>query len=324
MKRTRYFYLLILIAFVGCRNTTPKKNTTFERCDVEMQMQKAGEELHQFEKIIVKYYNQIEHNPDDVIKQTEILVEKVKSEPDSNNVKTNKLNLLFDLRAETFYRNGEYQHSIREIFRTIEVMHERIGGQLSPGEPYCIQLACNFVKLKDYQKAKIWLDSAGRSWYITDYIHANYYEVIGNKNKALQLYKEIKEDKSKDHYYYYQDALKRIEELNKPNSKLLKELFYPSERTDKDICYTDNERRDKIFNLIYNLPEVKACKTCDGVLIFKEPKETKSSSYWVKVQKKKDSGYVSHFNFYIDTLTFEIKYLDIKNDKVLTLAEWRK
>lgn len=286
-------------------------------------MQKADEELEKFDKIIIRYYNQIETDPTEVIKQTEILINQVKTEPDSNNVRWNKLSSLFGLRAETFYKKGDYQSSIKEIYREAKNTQEGIGGKFSLGTEDCIHLACNYVKLQDLAKAKTFLDSAGRSWYIVDYVNANYYEVVGNKQKALQAYIEIKNDKSIDHYYYYQDALKRIEELNKPTPKLLNELFYPSARSDNPICRTDNERRTKIFDLINDLPEVKACKTCDGISIYKEPDETNSSCYWVKVGHG-SANLVSQFNFFVDTLTYEIKYYDTKEDRLLTLHEWRK
>lgn len=71
------------------------------------------------------------------------------------------------------------------------------------------------------------------------------------------------------------------------------------------------------------MPEVKACKTCNAVSIYKEPDETNSSNYWVKVGHDNASNLVSQFNFFVDTLTYEIKYFDTKADRLLTLPEWR-
>jgi tetratricopeptide (TPR) repeat protein len=213
---------------------------------VEEEMQKASDELGKFDKVIIRYYNQIETNPTEVLKQTEKLVEKVKSQPDPNNVRWNKLGSLFDLRAETFYTIGEYQNSIKEIHQAEQNNQETLGGNFSFGSQSCINLACNYVKLKDFDKAKIFLDSAGKGIYM--YEKANFFEAIGNRSKALEIYLEIKKDKSIDHYYYYQDALKRIEELRKPNAKLLREIHYKSSRSDKEICRTDNARRERIFN----------------------------------------------------------------------------
>ena len=317
------YILTSFFVLAGCDNSTHTKGKVATSYNAQEQLQKASDELEKFDKIIIEYYNQIDASPTDVIKQTEILINKVKTEPDSNNVRWNKLGSLFGLRAETFYKEGEYQNSIIEIYNEAQNMQEALGGAISLGSEDCIHLACNYVKLKDFSKAKKFLDSAGRSWYIFDYVKANYYEVVGDKNKALQAYVEIKNDKSIDHYYYYQGALKRIEELNKPVPKLLNELFYPSARSDNPICKTDNERREKIFDLINQLPEVKACKTCDGISIYKEPDETNSSNYWVKVGHG-SANLGSQFNFFVDTLTYEIKYFDTKADRLLTLPEWRK
>lgn len=311
-------------ALASCNNSTHKEAAVLTHYDAHVKLEKASDELNKFDKIIIGYYNQIETNATDVIIQTDSLIRKVISAPDSNNVRWNKLGSLFDLRAETFYKKGDFQSSIQEIYKAAKNSQETLGGKFSLGTENCIHLACNYVKLNDFQKAKAFLDSAGRGWYIVDYVNANYYEVVGNKTKALQAYIKINNDKSIDHYYYYQDALKRIKELNKPTPKLLNELFYPSARSDNTICKDDNERRDKIFNLINDLPEVKACKACDVVSIYKEPDETNSSNYWIKVGHDKASILVSQFNFFVDTLTYEIKYFDTKADRLLTLPEWRK
>jgi hypothetical protein len=309
----------------SCKNSTHKETEVLTHYDAHLELEKASDELNKFDKIIIRYYNQIEAHATDVITQTDNLITKVTSDPDSNNVRWNKLSSLFDLRAETFYRKGDFQNSIREIYKAAKNMQEAyFDKEFSLGADDCIHLACNYVKLNDFPKAKTFLDSAGRGSYISDYVYANYYEVVGNKTKALQAYLEIKNDKSIDHYYHYQDALRRIEELNKPAPKLLSELFYPSARSDNPICRTDNERRTKIFDLINDLPEVKACNTCDGVSIYKEPDETNSSNYWVKVGNDNESVLVSKFDFFVDTLTFEIKYFDTKADRLLTLPEWRK
>lgn len=311
-------------ALASCDNSTHKEAAVLTHYDTHVKLEKATDELNKFDKIIIGYYNKIETDATDVITQTDNLIRKVTSEPDSNNVRSNKLSSLFELRAETFYKKGDYQSSIKEIYKEAQNTQETFGGKFSLGTQDCIHLACNYVKLNDFSKAKTFLDSAGRGWYIADYVNANYYEVVDNKTKALQAYIEIKNDKSIDHYYYYQDALKRIEELNKPAPKLLNELFYPSARSDNPICKDDNERRTKIFDLINDLPEVKACKTCDVVSIYKEPDETNSSNYWVKVGHDNASALVSKFDFFVDTLTYEIKYFDTKADRLLTLPEWRK
>ena len=118
------------------------------------------------------------------------------------------------------------------------------------------------------------MNKASSGWYITDYVYANYYEVIGSKTKAITAYNKILKKENLDHYYFYKDAQKRMNELTKTNPKLLNELFYPSDRSDNKICKTDNERRTKIFELIRNLPEIK--EDYLGAEIYMEPKHTVS------------------------------------------------
>ncbi len=323
LKNTLYILTCFLL-LTNCKNPTHKDKAICVSCDVEEEMQRASDELDRFDKLIVDFYVHIESNPNKVINETQLLIKKIKAEADPNNVRWNKLGSLYDLRAETFYKMGEFSKAIEEIYNSETNNHEKLGGKFSFGSSDCIHLACNYIKLLDYNKARQLIDSAGRHWYITDFILANYYEVIGNKEQAIKEYNEILRQDDHDHYFFYKDAQKRANELSKKNSKLLTELFYPSNRPDNEICKNDNERRTKIFDLIYNLPEVKNCKSCDVVSIYQEPKHTKSSKYWVKVGHDNGTNSVSQFNFFVDTLTFEITYLDTKTDRQITLDEWRK
>lgn len=316
--------LTLLLLLTNCKNPNQKDEAICGSCDVEEEMQKASDELDKFDKTIVDLYNQIETNPNKVITTTQLLIKEVKTQADPNNVKWNKLGSLYDLRAETYYKMGEFEKSIDEIYNSEKNNQETLGGKFSFGSSDCIHLACNYVKLKDYNRARQFIDSAGKGWYITDYILANYYEVIGNKETAIKEYNEILKQDEHDHYFFYKDAQGRASELSKKNPKLLNELFYPSDRPDNEICKTDNEIQTKIFELVNNLPEVKNCKGCDVASIYQEPKHTKSSKYWVKVGHDNGVNLVSQFNFFVDTLTFEITYLDTKNDRRITLKEWRK
>jgi len=182
-------------------------------------------------------------------------------------------------------------------------------------------LACNYVKLKDFKIAKQYLDSAGRGWYITEFVWATYFEVTEKKDEAIKAYREILKQHGHDHYQFYKDAQERVNELMAQNPKLLTELFYPSDRPDNEICKTDNERRAKIFELISSLPEVKNCEGCETVFIYQEPKHTKSGKYWVKVGHDDGVSMVSQFNFFVDTLTYEVTYLDTKTGKQFPLAD---
>jgi len=159
------------------------------------------------------------------------------------------------------------------------------------------------------------LDSTS-GYYITDYVKANYLEVIGEKEKALEAYLEIKSNKSMDHYHHYRFALKRIDELSKSEPILLDELFYPSLRSDKEICITDNKTRTKIFDIISALPEIKSLDKPYAMYIYQEPEETKSSNYWIKVN--------SQYDFFVDTSSFVVTYFDKNNDEQISLTKWRK
>lgn len=316
--------MTFIFTLTNCKNAPQKDEAICLSCDAEEEMQKASDELDKFDKIITDYYNLIETKPYTVINETNLLIEKVKSEADPNNVKWNKLGSLYDLRAETFYKIGEFEKSIYEIFEEAKNDKVTLGGELYIGDNSAIQLACSYIKLKDFSNAEKYLKKASRGWYLTDFIWANYYEVIGNKGQAIKAYREILKQDEHDHYTFYKDAQKRMSELSKPNAILLTEIYYPSDRQDIEICKTDNDKRTKIFDLINNLPEVKNCKECDMVSIYQEPKHTKSSKYWIKVGHNTGTNLDSQFNFFVDTLTLDITYLDTKTDKQLTLTEWRK
>jgi tRNA A37 threonylcarbamoyladenosine biosynthesis protein TsaE len=46
--------------------------------------------------------------------------------------------------------------------------------------------------------------------------------------------------------------------------------------------------------------------------------------YWVKAGEDNGMSLVTHFDFYVYPKTMEVKFYDVVEDKVLTLAEWRK
>ena len=247
-----FVIVLAVLTLSACngRGQKDKKKTQkdIEICvtseEDEKEMQRVFDELEKFDTIIIEFYNQIETNPNKVIKQTEILINTLKTEPDSDCIRWNKLGDLYDLRAETFYRMGKYQNSIEEIYNNGKNHPDGIypdgrrviNDKLLLTNTHYARLACNYVKLQDFQKAKTYLDSV-KNYAIKDYVIANYYEVIGEKDRALQIYYEIKKEMSRNHSLkweqdLYQGSLMRIEELNKPNPKLLTELFYSSHRPD--------------------------------------------------------------------------------------------
>jgi tetratricopeptide (TPR) repeat protein len=318
------YILTLLFGLTNCKEQTQDDRAVCGSCDVEEQMRRASDELAKFHQVIIAFYDQIEAKPKKVVEETQLLIQNIKAEADTNNVRWNKLGALYDLRAETFYKVGEYQKSIDEIYNAAKNNQETLGGKFLFGDNDFIHLACNYVKLQDLKAAKQYLDSAEKGWYITDFIWANYYEVVNKKEDAFKVYRKILKQDERDHYYFYKDAQDRIDELAKQNPKLLTELFYPSDRPDNEICETDNDRRTKIFELIGNLTEVENCEECNVILIHQEPKHTESSKYWIKVGHDNGMNLVSQFNFFVDTLTCEITYLDTDTDEQITLTEWRK
>lgn len=91
---------------------------------------------------------------------------------------------------------------------------------------------------------------------------------------------------------------------------------------------------DKIYDLVAALPEVEERgdyieKHTNGVRhlriwIYQTPKETKRKYYWVKVGEDNGINFVSHFNFYVDSETYEIRFFDTVKNTVISLDDWRK
>lgn len=230
-----YITLLLLLLLVGCKNTTQKESDTFCFCDEE-EVLRVDNDFYQFDKILIDLYNLIETNPDKVISLTDSLTDKIKKEPEPNSTRWSKLGSLFVLKAETFYRMGEYNNSIAEVFYHMEYDSVSLKSEeLYIDSHSAIVLACNYVKIKDFNQAKYYLSYASKGWYITNYIFANFYEVVGDTTRAISAYQEILDDGSYGHYLHYEYAKKRMENLTSETPVLLKELYYPSERPDKRI-----------------------------------------------------------------------------------------
>lgn len=229
LKKT-FYILFILVLFINCEN-----ETTHGCSGVEEEMEQTTKELNKFEKLIVSYYNSIENNPKKIIIETDSLIQKVKTEADPYNIRWNKLMALYNLRAETFYKTGDYQKSIYEILEDSKNNQETLGGKFYIGDNSSIHLACNYVKLEDYEKAELYLNNASRGWYITDFIIANFNEVIGNKTKAINTYQEIIKEEDMNHYLHYQWSKNRLINIKSVNYKPLTELYYPSNKPNEEI-----------------------------------------------------------------------------------------
>ncbi len=307
-KMTFFFFLLL----ISCKEET---NSVFPLTDydTEMEMEKVSKEINIFDDILNKLYRASEKNPKKTLVKIDSLYKANENEKDKykSQIKENIADDLRMFKAELLYNIGKYEKSI-EILKIGTSGHDEIG------------LVCNYVKLKKFDKAKRILDSIPNYTFNT-FIYANFYETIGKKNEALNIYKTIQKDKGINHFVYYKLAVERIKELEKLNPILLNSVYYETGRPDFEVCDADNENRTKVIELVRELPEVKdKYEKNAGISILEAPKDNGKNYYWVRFYEDNSLIFKTEYNFFIYQKTFEIKYFDKKNNKVLSLAEWRK
>ena len=315
--KNKYHLISILIFLVSCGDKAAKVETKKELIleehhdQIHYELDRAGYELQIFDSILISLYIESETTPQRVILKTDSILNSISKENDSLHfgVKSNKIGSLHYLRGEIFYKIKQYKKSINEF--------KNETGQINE-----FPLACNYVKIKDFNNAKLYMDSISYSYYISEFVNGNFQEVIGKKKEALRIYNKIKNDKSIKHYAYYELAINRIKELGKKNSILLDELYFPTGRPDFEVCDDDGENRNKIFDTISTIKEVIECETCGSTSIYETPQENDKNYYWIKVGPGDGDKVV--FNFFIYVNTFEIKYYDLKNKKLYSLEEWRE
>jgi tetratricopeptide (TPR) repeat protein len=315
--KNKYHFISILFFLASCgdkpNKVETKKELTLEEhhAQIHYDLDRAGYELQIFDSILISLYNESEVNPTRVIFKTDSILNSMSSENDTIHfgVKSNKIGFIHYLRGEIFYKIGQYKKSIIEFKYETGLYNE-------------IPLACNYAKLKDYNRARLYIDSVKNSLYLFDFLDGNYYETIGNKKKALEIYNKIRKDKSIKHYVFYGLAVNRIKELEKVKPKLLDEIYFPTGRPDFEDCDDDSENRNKIFDTISTIKEVSNCNTCSSTMIYESPQENDKNYYWVKVGP--GGGENAVFNFFIYVKTFEIKFYDEKNKKLYRLEDWRK
>lgn len=105
-----------------------------------------------------------------------------------------------------------------------------------------------------------------------------------------------------------------------------------SEKDTLQVPETKDSLEDQVIASILELPEVvERGAFIDSMtngkhhltaLITLNP-QTGDDFYWVEVAEDNGEMLVTHFNFYYYPSTHEIKYLDVVNDRVLSLEEWR-
>lgn len=304
MKNLQKIIFIFFLLLISCKD---EANSAFPITDydTEMELEKVSKEIRKFDDVLEKLYRESEKNPkkvllkiDSLFKANEIEKDKYKSQ-----IKDNIADDLRYFKAELLYNLGEYEKSIKEL---------KIG---TSGDDD-IGLVCNYVKLKKFDKAKRVLDSIPDYTFNT-FIYANFYETIGKKNEAENIYRTIEKDKSIKHYVYYKLAVNRLGELKKNNSKLLNEIYFPTGNPSFEICDSDNKNRKQIFKLMEELPENQDWA---GTSIIESPQENDKNYYWIEVETQQGKK----IDYYIYQETFEIKYFDKKNNKLMTLDEWRK
>jgi len=126
-------------------------------------------------------------------------------------------------KAEILYKNREYKESIKQINNSIGKYPYVFGDNATA-------LVANYVKLKDYESAKSYIDSLRKGDYIYHYANAQYYECIKNKEKAIEFYQSIVNDLSKKKRFYFKIAQNRLKELNKQNVVFENEIIFPTKK----------------------------------------------------------------------------------------------
>lgn len=174
----------------------------------ELEMQKWDSIYDDFQNYEFKLYSDFHQNPKDVISKIDSLLIVYK---DDINIKAD----LHYFKAEVFYNFGNYKESIQEL-KFEDVTTPEIG------------LACNYIKMREFEKAKVILEQLTKSDDFNNFIIANYYETIGRKDLAQNLYENIKSDQTLKRFFYYQLVLDRISELKKDKFKLLESIYFPT------------------------------------------------------------------------------------------------
>jgi tetratricopeptide (TPR) repeat protein len=277
--------------------------------DTEMEMEKVSKEMQKFDDILIKLYSESENNTEKVITKADslLVVNRIETDKYKSQIKSDIENSLHYLKAEIFYKIGKYKESINEL----NFENDKTGEA-------AIAYAANYVKLKDFKKAKSFIDSIGNQ--NGDYYAlGNYYESIGDKTSALKTYKyNLEDDKSRKHFIYYIWTQKRVEVLEK-NKPLLNEVFFPTGNPNFEICEIcniDNEKRDKITNLLIKLPENE---NWSSTAILESPYDSGKDYYWIRVTSEN-----REINYYVYPKNYEIKYFNPKTKTLKTLEEWRR
>ena len=109
-------------------------------------------------------------------------------------------------------------------------------------------MASNYMKLKMYDSAHIILLKESPGYYLYDYEWANYYEMIGKKDSAIQLYRNIlAEDWIGNGNYetLKNNSIKRLA-LVLSNKEALTDLYFPTNNPSAMVGVPHNSARMRL------------------------------------------------------------------------------
>lgn len=216
MRNAILFLMLSLI--ISCRSThSALLIEEGNQMELHESLDRIEHEYKLFEQELILLYTDAESNPEKVLLKANSLLALERTETDKRKkiISAEIEQSLHRLKAEIFYKTGNYKGSIREL-ATEDYRFSDAGAAY----------AANYVQLKDYSKAKQYIDKINN--YIYAYALGNYYECIGNANEALKVYEGISLDKSAKRYTYYKLALGRIDALKQNTPTLLREIYFPT------------------------------------------------------------------------------------------------
>ena len=174
----RHFIILISFLFlIGCKNSTQKVNQAIHVDSSHNQEDETEKAFLEFQKVLDTLYSISDTNSKKALILADRYINLYKDTIKKRGFSVSEVEDLHYLKGEIFYRLGMYSKSLNEFRAT------PVNGNIT--------IASNYMKLKMYDSAYIFLSEESPGYYLYDYEWANYYEMIGKKDSAIQLYKNI-------------------------------------------------------------------------------------------------------------------------------------
>lgn len=131
------------------------------------------------------------------------------------------------------FMKGDIYYNQDSTHKAIDEFTAAGGGYELSAPKHLAARAGAFIKLKQFDKAYLDLAKAARINHDYWWSIGNYHEIIGHKDSALFYYQQL----YKKDTLVYKKCIDRINELKKPNTKLLTKLIY-TDRNTKIIMMT--------------------------------------------------------------------------------------